>query len=317
MAWVRRFVHFHGGRHPRAMGAVQVERFLAHLAVVGGVAPSTQNQALAALLFLYREVFREPIALPEHVVRAKHRPYVPVVLSRAEVWSGIGALRGVSALVAILLYGSGPRLAEALALRVKDLDLAGGELVVRGGKGAKDRRSVVPDVARGALATHLARVRVVHERDLQAGTSGGPLPYALARRYPDAPRSWPWYWVFPAGRCWADPAGRRWRLPLHATAVQCAVAAAVRAAGVTKRASCHTFRHSFVTHRLEDGYDVRSVQELLGHRDLRTTMLYTHVLNRGRLGIRSPADGGGAEGRWRDGVRSQGSRAGVDAMRRG
>jgi integron integrase len=292
VAWVRRFVHFHDGRHPRAMGARELEAYLTHLAVVGRVAPATQNQALAALLFLYREVLREPVPLPADAVRAKARPRVPVVLQRDEVWRVIEAMRGVPALVATLLYGSGLRLAEALALRVKDLDLTGGELTVRGGKGAKDRRSVLPDVARGALTTHLARVQLVHARDLQAGTAGVPLPHALARRYPDAPRSWPWFWVFPAGRQWEDPGGRRWRLPLHATAVQREVAAAVRTSGLTKRASCHTFRHSFATHLLEDGYDIRSVQELLGHRDVRTTMIYTHVLNRGRLGVRSPADAG-------------------------
>ena len=277
-------------RHPRALGSREVEQFLSHLAVEGRVAPSTQNQAFAALLFLYREVLRLPLNLPEHTVRAKHRPHVPVVLTRAEVWRVIDALAGVPALVATLLYGAGLRLAEALSLRVQDVDFARGELLVRAGKGATDRRTVVPEAAQHALTAHLARVQALHERDGRAGTAGVPLPHALARKYPNAGRSWPWYWVFPARCCWTDDGGTRWRLPLHATAVQRAVAAAVRATGLTKRASCHTFRHSFATHLLEDGYDIRSVQELLGHRDVRTTMIYTHVLNRGRLGVRSPAD---------------------------
>ncbi len=290
VGWVRRFVRFHNRRHPRECGAREVEQFLSHLAVDGRVAPSTQNQAFAALLFLYRDVLGLPLALPEHTVRAKHRPHVPVVLTRVEVWRVIDALAGVPALVATLLYGAGLRLAEALSLRVQDIDLERGELLVRAGKGAKDRRTVVADAAHAGLTAHLARVQRLYARDQAAGTAGVPLPHALARKYPNAARSWPWYWVFPARSRWTDRDGTRWRMPLHPTAVQRAVAAAVRSAGLTKRASCHTFRHSFATHLLEDGYDIRSVQELLGHRDVRTTMIYTHVLNRGRLAIRSPAD---------------------------
>ncbi|GJG85168.1 integron integrase [Gemmatimonadetes bacterium T265] len=289
VAWVRRFVRFHRGRHPRALGARDVERFLSHLAVDGRVAPSTQNHALAALLFVYRDVLGVPLGLAEQAVRAKARPHVPVVLSRAEVWRVLDALSGVSALVGTVLYGAGLRLTEALSLRVQDVDLARGELTVRGGKGGKDRRTVLPAAASAGLAAHLVRVRALQARDVAGGVRV-PLPHALARKYPRAAGEWPWYRVFPARREYRAPDGGRLRLPLHASAVQRAVTAAVRAAGVGKRASCHTFRHSFATHLLEDGYDLRTVQALLGHRDVRTTMLYTHVLNAGGLGVRSPAD---------------------------
>ena len=289
VGWVRRFVRFHGGRHPRGLGAAEVEAFLSHLAVAGEVAAGTQNQAFAALLFLYRDVLGLPLGLPEHAVRAKHRPRVPVVLTRGEVWRVLDALAGVAALVATLLYRAGLRLCEALALRVQDVDLERGELLVRAGKGGKDRRTVLPVTAVPSMAAYLARVRTLHGGDARAGV-GVPLPHALDRKYPRAAGEWPWYWVFPARRTYRAPDGRRLRLPLHPSAVQRAVAAAVRTAGLSKRASCHTFRHSFATHLLEDGYDLRTVQELLGHRDVRTTMIYTHVLGAGGLGVRSPAD---------------------------
>jgi site-specific recombinase XerD len=307
VGWVRRFVRFHGNRHPRDLGAPEVEAFLSDLAVAGRVAASTQNQAFAALLFLYRDLLGLPLTLPDHAIRAKQRVHVPSVLTRAEVWTVIDRLADVAgrpagadldrrpdavpvpALVATLLYGAGLRLQEALRLRVQDVDLARGELVVRAGKGGKDRRTVLPSAAGPALSAHLARVRALHRRDLASGV-GVPLPHALARKWPDAARAWPWYWTFPARSRYSAPDGRRLRMPLHPTAVQRAVAAAVRAVGLSKRASCHTFRHSFATHLLEDGYDLRTVQELLGHRDVRTTMIYTHVLNRGGLAVRSPAD---------------------------
>ncbi|GLC24602.1 integron integrase [Roseisolibacter agri] len=298
-AWVRRFVRYHGLRHPRELGERDVEAFLTHLAVDRRVAAPTQNQALAALLFLYRDVLRRPLALPEHAVRAKHLPRLPVVLTRGEAWAAIDALRGAPAgrtpaLVATLLYGSGLRLSEALHLRVKDVDFARGEILVRGGKGAKDRRTMLPGVVRDGPAAHLGRVRALHEQDLTRGLGRAPLPHALARKLPEAAREWRWQWVFPARRHHRDAVtGALVRYPLHATVLQRAVAAAVRDTGLAKRASCHTFRHSFATHLLEDGYDVRTVQELLGHRDLKTTMLYLHVLQeqgRGGGGVRSPAD---------------------------
>ena len=298
-AWVRRFVRHHGLRHPRELDERDVESFLTHLGVARRVAAPTQNQALAALLYLYRDVLRRPLALPERAVRAKHLPRLPVVLTRPEAWAVIDAVRAAPAgrtpaLVATLLYGAGLRLSEALQLRVKDVDFARGEITVRGGKGAKDRRTMLPGVAREPLAAHLARVRALHAHDLAQGHGRAPLPHALARKLPEAATDWRWQWIFPARRVHRDAAaGTLVRYPLHPTVLQRAVSAAVRAIGLAKRASCHTFRHSFATHLLEDGYDVRTVQELLGHRDLKTTMRYLHVLQahgRGGGGVRSPAD---------------------------
>ena len=291
VAWVRRYVRFHGLTHPAALGERDVEAFLSHLAVTHRVAPSTQNQALAALLFLYRDVLALPIAVPEHTVRAKAHPRLPVVLSRDEVREVLGRLRGTPALVALLLYGSGLRLLECLTLRVKDVDVAGGEILVRAGKGGKDRRTVLPDSARAPLAAQLAITRRLHDRDLARGRGRVALPHALAAKLPAAAREWRWQWLFPARRAYADAAtGERMRHHLHESAMQRAMALAVRASGIQKRATCHTLRHSFATHLLEDGYDIRTVQELLGHADVRTTMIYTHVLNRGGRGVRSPAD---------------------------
>jgi integron integrase len=268
-----------------------VERFLSHLAIDGRVAPPTQNQALAALLFLYRDVLRVPLALPDGAVRAKGHRRVPQVLTRAEVWSVLGRMRGTPALVGLLLYGGGLRLMECLGLRVKDVDFARGELLIRTGKGGKDRRTILADAAREPLRRHLTAVERLHGRDLAAGGGRVPLPDAFARKYPGASREWRWQFVFPARRRYRDSTtGELGRHHLDPSAVQRAVADAVRRAGIAKRATCHTFRHSFATHLLEDGYDIRTVQELLGHKDVSTTMIYTHVLNRGGRGVRSPAD---------------------------
>ena len=289
--WVRRFVRFHQLRHPLELGEREVAAYLTHLATEGRVSASTQQQALSALLFLYREVLRRPLGNLGAVLRARAPARIPVVLTRAEVYRVLEELEGVYQLVAMLLYGAGLRLQEAITLRVKDIDFARGEITVRRGKGAKDRMTVLPDTVRAPLAAHLEEVNALHERDLAAGTGRVSLPDALARKFPRAATEWGWQWVFPATRQFATPGtGELRRHHLHPTAIQRAVGEAVRRAGLSKRASCHTLRHSFATHLLEAGYDIRTVQELLGHRDVSTTMIYTHVLNRGGLGVQSPAD---------------------------
>ena len=290
-AWVIRFVHFHRTRHPRELGAREVEAFLSDLAVRGRVSAATQNQARAALVFLYRDVLGAPIEALGEIVRAKRPVRLPVVLTRAEVRAVLSRLEGQSRLVALLLYGAGLRLLEALSLRVKDVEFGSGQLLVRHGKGGKDRVTVFPRSAAVPLTRHLETVRRVHARDLARGGGGVALPGALARKHPAAGREWGWQWVFPASSRYLDSeTGQRCRHHLHESAVQRAVRAAVLRAGIPKRATCHTFRHSFATHLLEDGYDIRTVQELLGHSDVRTTMIYAHVLNRGGRGVRSPAD---------------------------
>jgi len=292
-AWVRRFVRYHRGRHPRELGEKAVRDFLTHLARDRGVSASTQNQALAALLFLYRFVLEQPMAVPAGVLQAKRPHRLPVVLTREEVRRVLEQLSGVQRLVASLLYGAGLRLLEGCALRVKDLDLARGELTVRSGKGARDRRTVVPAALVTPLTRHLEVMRARHARDVREGGGFVALPDMLREKLGEgAARSWPWQWVFPATRSYRDRAsGELRRHHLHESVLQRAVPEAARAAGLSKRVTCHTFRHSFATHLLESGYDIRTVQELLGHRDVRTTMIYTHVLNRGGLGVRSPLDG--------------------------
>lgn len=288
--WLRRFLRFHGLRHPREMGSAEVNAFLTHLAVVEKVSASTQNQALAALLFLYRDLLEQTLEL-EGVVRARTHQRMPVVLSEAEVRAVRERLEGEPALVVGLLYGSGLRLMEALRLRVKDLDVQRRELTVRDGKGGKDRVTVLPLSLVPDIQEHLLRVRSLHQSDLTAGWGRVLMPYALARKYPNANREWGWQWVFPQQNRWRDKAsGTQGRHHLDPSVVQKAVKRAVAEAGVTKQASCHTFRHSFATHLLERGQDIRTIQELLGHKDVSTTMIYTHVLNRGPFGVRSPAD---------------------------
>jgi integron integrase len=288
--WLRRFLRFHRLRHPREMGSREVNAFLSHLAVEEKVSASTQNQALAALLFLYRELLERELDL-DGVVRARTRQRVPVVLSEAEVRAVRERLEGDPALVVGLLYGSGLRLMEALRLRVKDLDFDRRELTVRDGKGGKDRLTLLPQSLVAGLKDHLQQVRHLHQTDLAAGWGRVSMPYALARKYPKAEREWAWQWVFPQQNRWRDrESGTQGRHHLDPSVVQKAVKRAVIEAGVTKAASCHTFRHSFATHLLERGQDIRTIQELLGHQDVSTTMIYTHVLNRGPLGVRSPAD---------------------------
>jgi integron integrase len=290
VAWVRRYVRFHRLAHPRALGAAEVTAFLSDLAVRGKVAASTQNQALAALIFLYRHVVGERLPWLDGLTRAKRPVRLPTVLTRDEVAQVLGALRGPERLIALLLYGGGLRLHEALTLRVKDLDLANATVTVRGGKGAKDRVTVVPRAAVAALKAHLRAVMEVHAKDRRIGATV-VLPDAFARKVPSAAASWEWYWVFPATRTYIDRGDdARRRHHLHDTVVQRAVTVAAAGLRLGKRVTCHTFRHSFATHLLEDGYDIRTIQELLGHTDVKTTMLYTHVLNRGGRTVNSPAD---------------------------
>lgn len=293
VGWVRRFVHFCGTRHPGELGPAEVTRFLSSLAVDRAVSASTQNQALSAIVFVYRDVLEGPVGWLSALVRAKRPARVPVVLTREEVRRVLKRLRGrgVVALVAGLLYGTGMRLLEALQLRAKDLDFAGNEITVRGGKGDRDRVTMMPDRLKGPLLHHLAAVRAQQERDVAEGAGWVELPGALGAKYPQAGREWGWQWVFPATRLYEEPrTGQRRRHHLHETVVQRVFREAVRTAGIAKPASCHTLRHSFATHLLESGYDIRTVQELLGHRNVATTMIYTHVLRRGGLGVRSPAD---------------------------
>lgn len=290
-AWIRRFVLVNGKRHPREMGACEVERFLTLLASRDRVAASTQNQALAALLFLYREVLGISLPWMEHIRRAKRPERVPTVLSRDEVDRLLGAMVGRSWLVASLLYGSGLRLLECLRLRIKDLDFARGELVVRDGKGGKDRRTMLPQALFAPLHAQMAEAQRVHAHDLAQGFGRVALPGALARKYPFADRDTAWQYVFPASTRSIDPRdGMERRHHVDESVIQRAVKAAVRRAGIVKRASCHTLRHSFATHLLESGHDIRTVQELLGHADVSTTQVYTHVLNRGAHGVASPLD---------------------------
>jgi integron integrase len=273
------------------MGAQEIARYLASLASSDHVSASTQNQAFSALIFLYREVFGKDIVGLDEVARAKRPIRVPLVLTPEEVQAVLRRMRGTPRLMAQLLYGAGLRLLECCRLRVKDLDFARGEITVRDGKGRKDRVTVLPDRLDEALQTHLERVHDQHQADLARGDGSVSLPDALARKYPDASREWPWQWVFPAARIYVDrDSGERRRHHVHESFIQREFAIAVRGAALTKPATCHTLRHSFATHLLESGYDIRTIQELLGHSDVGTTMIYTHVLNKGGRGVRSPLD---------------------------
>ncbi len=291
LGWIRRFIRFHGGRHPRDMGGPEVEQFLSYLATERKVAASTQNQALSAILFLYREALEIELPWLDGIVRAKRPARIPVVLSRDEVRRILAQLEGTHWLAASLLYGAGLRVSECLRLRVKDLDFEYRQITVRDGKGAKDRCTMLPDSALEPLQLHLKRVRARFDADRAASHPGAALPTALERKYPSAPFEWPWQFVFPARKfCRSPYTGRMVRFHVLPDVLQRAVKQAVRAAGITKPASCHTFRHSFATHLLESGYDIRTVQELLGHSDVSTTMIYTHVIQRGGRGVRSPLD---------------------------
>lgn len=291
LRWVRDFILFHRKRHPKEMGAAEVRDYLTHLAVRRNVAASTQNQALSAILFLYREVLEIRLDWVEGVVRARRSARLPVVFTREEARAVLLRLDGTKWLMASLLYGAGLRLMECVRLRIKDVDFARNQIIVRDGKGGKDRVTVLPHTLADPLARHFEKVKALHGRDLSEGFGATSLPFALRHKYPNAEREWAWQYVFPSTRRANDPRnGLELRHHVMETALQKAVKQAVMAAGVNKPASCHTFRHSFATHLIEDGYDIRTVQELLGHADVKTTMIYTHVLNRGGRGVRSPID---------------------------
>jgi len=293
--WVKRFVFFHGKRHPIELGEAQVTAFLNHLARDRGVAASTQNQALAALLFVYREVMAQPLAWLDDLDRAKRPARAPTVLTRAEVQSLLGKLESTRWIMASLLYGAGLRLRECLKLRVKDVDFGYGQIIVRDGKGGRDRVTMLPAALIEPLKQHLIRVRALHDRDLAAGYGDVELPDALLVKYPRAACDWSWKFVFPSYKLSVDKrTGAIRRHHVYENYLIRAVKQAARAADITKHVSCHTLRHSFATHLLESGYDIRTVQELLGHHSVETTMIYTHVLNKGGRGVRSPLDAGGA-----------------------
>ena len=289
--WIRQYILFHGKRHPTEMGAAEVSAFLTHLAVKRQVAASTQNQTLAALLFLYKNVLKEELPWLKNVERAKRPARIPLVLTRAEVKRLLIQLGQQNWLQAGLLYGAGLRLRECLRLRVKDLDFDYQQMAARDAKGHKDGVTMLPASAAEALKTQLANAKGLHLRDLADGFGRVYLPFALARKYPHADREWGWQYVFPAATRSRDPlSGTTRRHHVGEWVLQKAIKDALRAAQIDKPASCHTLRHSFATHLLEDGYDIRTVQELLGHKDVRTTMIYTHVLNRGGKGVKSPLD---------------------------
>jgi integron integrase len=289
--WIRRYILFHNTRHPQEMGVKEIEEFLTHLAVVDKVSASTQNQALSALLFLYRVVLGQELTEPIDALRAKPSRYLPTVLTPEEVRVIIGQMSGEYKLLIQLLYGSGLRLNEGLSLRVKDIDFGHKQIVVRDAKGNESRVTMLPEVVIDSLQIHLQKVRTRHQHDLQDGYGLVYLPFALARKYPNAARQWIWQFVFPSSSMIREPQSNiLCRYHLHESGLQKALKRAVMSANIAKKVGCHTFRHSFATHLLQNGYDIRTVQELLGHKDVKTTMIYTHVLNRGAKSVRSPLD---------------------------
>lgn len=291
LKWIRRYIFFHNVRHPAEMGAAELEAFLSHLAVEGEVAASTQNQALAALLFLYREVLKVDLPWLDGFAPAKKSAHVPVVLTKDEVRAILNQLKDTNWLIANLLYGAGLRLQEALRLRVKDIDFGFRQIVVRDGKGAKDRFTVLPSKLIEPLQNQMETARKLHEHDLRNNLGKVRLPFALARKYPNAEREWIWQFVFPSKSLSVDPrSGIKRRHHVSPSSLQKAFRDALRKSRVAKNASPHTLRHSFATHLLQDGYDIRTIQDLLGHKELTTTMIYTHVLQNNRLGVRSPVD---------------------------
>jgi len=290
--WGKRFIYFHHVRHPAEMSESEVNAFLTHLAVKENVSASTQNQALSALLFLYRYVLDRKIGDLGELIRARKPQRVPVVMTREEVKALLGCLTGDKWLMASILYGAGLRLMECLCLRVQDVDFGRNEITVRSGKGEKDRITMLPESLKEPLQDHLRKVKAIHQKDLTEGWGRVQMPEALDRKYPNAPKDWRWQWVFPQEKRWQNSrTGEEGRHHVHETILQRSVREAVRKAGIVKHVGCHTFRHSFATHLLEGGYDIRTIQELLGHKDVSTTMIYTHVLHKGGQRVRSPLDG--------------------------
>ncbi len=289
--WVKKFIFFHNVRHPKDMAESEINAFLTHLAVKEHVSSSTQNQALCAIIFLYKYVLDRKIGDIGEVIRARKPVRLPVVMTKSEVKAVLENLKDYKWIIAHLMYGAGLRLMECLRLRVQDLDFNQNQITVRDGKGDKDRVTMFPESVKKPLTEHLNKVKKIHESDIANGFGRVLLPDALARKYPNASKEWRWQWVFPQNALWHNvKTGEHGRHHVHETLVQKLVKDAVTKAGLVKRATCHTFRHSFATHLLEDGYDIRTVQELLGHKDLKTTMIYTHVLNKGPSAVRSPAD---------------------------
>jgi integron integrase len=289
--WIQYYLRFHHNQNPTRMGKVEASKFLTHLAVQRNVAASTQNQALSAVLFLYKEVLKQPLEWLDDLERAKRPARIPAVFSRKEVKAILQQLEGTKWIMANLLYGSGLRLMECIRLRVKDLDFGFHQLVVRDGKGGKDRITMLPESLVQPLQNHLIRVKTLHDADLKEGYGFVYLPDALDRKYPGAQRAWAWQYVFPSSKRSIDPrTGRHQRHHIDENVLQRAVQEAIRRAGINKPGSCHTLRHSFATHLLENGYDIRTVQELLGHKNVETTMIYTHVLQKGAKAVRSPSD---------------------------
>ncbi len=289
--WIRQYILFHGKRHPKDMGPEEVQAFITYLATQRTVSASTQNQALSAIMFLYRHVIQQEITFPTDVIRAEKSKTLPTVLTHQEAMAVIAKMTGTAQLMAKILYGSGLRLTECLRLRVKDVDFGNHQILVRDGKGEDDRMTVLPDSLIPLLQTHLKTVQALHQRDLRDGFGKVYLPYALARKYPGAPGEWAWQYVFPASVRSTDPVSKKtMRHHTDPSFLQKAIRQAAKAAGIDKLVSPHTFRHSFATHLLQNGYDIRTVQELLGHKDVKTTMIYTHVLHRGGLAVKSPLD---------------------------
>jgi integron integrase len=289
--WIRRYILFHNKRHPKDMAEPEVQAFLTHLAVENNVAASTQNQALSALLFLYRHVLHQPLSESIDAVRARQSKHLPTVLTPEEVQQVLKYLEGTYQLLAKLLYGAGLRVKEGLRLRVKDVDFAQGQLIIRDAKGNKDRLTVLPQSLTAQLQAHLVQVKQTFQDDLALGYGAVYLPFALERKYPNAKREWKWQYLFPAKQRSIDPRSKEVRRHhLDDGVLQRSLKQATRSAKIDKNVSCHTLRHSFATHLLQNGYDIRTVQELLGHKDVKTTMIYTHVLNKGGLGVRSPLD---------------------------